>query len=154
MDKSYAFAAKQAALLAALVCFIVILLMIYPVLQPPQNEPQWVCGNALQEMAFSSEVKNGKTLFNHNCAQCHAKNMKDKLTGPPLGEWHNYFSNEKEVTTFLNDPKSYRKKTKNKALKAILKDYDPTECTGFPPFTEQEVASIMKYIDQTQLQHY
>ena len=27
----------------------------------------------------------GKELFIANCASCHNKNMKDKLTGPALG---------------------------------------------------------------------
>ena len=27
----------------------------------------------------------GKTIFINNCATCHNKNMKDKLTGPALG---------------------------------------------------------------------
>ena len=30
-------------------------------------------------------VEEGKTLFTANCAACHNKNMKDKLTGPALG---------------------------------------------------------------------
>lgn len=148
MEKNYAFAAKQVALLAGLVCFFVILMMIYPILQSPQiDEPQFICGNAAKEMALSSDAKNGKTLFVHNCASCHAKNMKDKLTGPPLGEWHNYFKDEKEVAAFLNNPKNYRKKTKNKKLKILLKEYEPSECTPFPSLTEEDVASIIKYID-------
>ena len=34
----------------------------------------------------AADPKLGKTLFTTNCASCHAKNMKDKLTGPPLGK--------------------------------------------------------------------
>ena len=30
-------------------------------------------------------VAEGKTLFKAKCAQCHNKNMRDKLTGPALG---------------------------------------------------------------------
>ncbi|MBI5914780.1 MAG: cytochrome c, partial [Bacteroidetes bacterium] len=30
-------------------------------------------------------IEAGKVLFKNNCASCHNKNMKDKLTGPALG---------------------------------------------------------------------
>ncbi len=148
MEKSYAFAAKCIALWAGLVCFAVFLMMLYPIVHPPQSdEPQFVCGNAVKEMSLSSEIKNGKTLFISNCAQCHAKNMKDALTGPPLSEWRRYFSNEKEFCLYLNNPKSYGKKTKNKYLKALIKDYEPVRCTAFPRLTLEEVTSIISYID-------
>ncbi len=148
MEKTYAFAAKQVALWAGLLCFIVFLFMIYPILQTPNlGETTFVCGNASLPTFGGEEAKNGKILFIANCAQCHAKNMKDRLTGPPLGGWRNYFKDEKQVYLYLQNPKIYRKSTKNKALKAVLKEYDPTECMAFPSFSEQEVVSIFKYVD-------
>ena len=33
----------------------------------------------------SVDIAAGKTLFKNQCASCHNKNMKDKLTGPALG---------------------------------------------------------------------
>lgn len=146
MEKSYAFAAKQVALWAGLLCFILILFMIYPILQTPDmGETTFVCGNASLPTFGGEEAKNGKILFIANCAQCHAKNMKEALTGPPLSGWQQYFKDEKEVLKYLNNPKSY--KTKNKALKKLLKEYEPTECTPFPTFKEEDVAALIKYID-------
>ncbi len=145
MEKSYAFAAKQVALFAGLLCFILFLFMVYPIIRTSNiDETPIVCGNTLLP-TFGGEAKKGKMLFITNCAQCHAKNMKDPLTGPPLGGWQQYFKNEKEVLTYLNNPKNY--KTKNKALKKLLKEYEPTECTPFPAFKEEDVAALVKYID-------
>ena len=38
-----------------------------------------------QDGAAAPDIEAGKTLFKNNCASCHNKNMKDKLTGPALG---------------------------------------------------------------------
>lgn len=148
MEKSYAFAAKQVALWAGFLCFALFLSMIYPILQTPQSDdPQLVCGNAIEEMSWSSDIKNGKILFLTNCAQCHPKNMKDPLTGPPLSEWRRYFSDEKEFYLYVHNPKNYRKVTKNKHLKALIKKYEPVRCTAYPTLTQEEVTSIISYID-------
>ena len=148
MEKSYAFATKQVAFWARFLCFIIFLVMIYPILQPPQiDEPQFFCGNVGKEMSLSSDAKYGKTLFIANCAQCHAKNMKDALTGPPLSEWRRYFSDEKEFYLYVHNPKNYRKVTKNKHLKALIKKYEPVRCIAYPTLTQEEVTEIISYID-------
>jgi mono/diheme cytochrome c family protein len=148
MEKSYAFAAKQVALWAIFLCFSIFLMMIYPILQTPKlAEMPFVCGNAAMPTFDGEEAKNGKLLFITNCAQCHAKNMKDDLNGPALGGWRNYFSNEKEVQLYLNNPKKYIRRTKNKHLKRLIKEFEPAQCMPFPTLTEDDVASIVKYID-------
>ena len=41
---------------------------------------QVVCLLALSFRLSAADVAAGKTLFINNCASCHAKSMKDKLT--------------------------------------------------------------------------
>lgn len=43
----------------------------------------WVLG--LSVLVAQPNIDEGKSLFKAKCAQCHNKNMRDKLTGPPLG---------------------------------------------------------------------
>ena len=97
MEKGYAIAAKLIALWIGLVVFAVLLMMIYPVLKTPQTDVALVCGNQFTPTFLGEKGHIGKILFINNCAQCHAKNMKDKLTGPALADWRIYFRNEKEV---------------------------------------------------------
>ena len=148
MEKNYAFGAKLIALWSGLIVFGIFILMIYPILQTPKSkEIPFVCGNQFTSTSYGKEAQKGKVLFIENCTQCHAKNMKDKLTGPALADWRIYFRNEKEVVKFINNSKMYKKSNKNKPLKDLLREFEPSECTPFPTLTEEDVVSIFKYVD-------
>ena len=147
MEKSYAIAAKLIALWIGLVVFVVFLMMIYPILKNPQTDVTFACGNQFTPTFLGEKGHRGKMLFIHNCAQCHAKNMKDALTGPPLKGWQAFFSSEKEFYLYLQNPKIYGQKTKNKHLKKLIKEFEPTRCVPFPLLTEDDVFSIIQYID-------
>ena len=148
MEKSYAFEAKQVALWAAFICLVVLIAMIYPFLQTPKvSDMPFACGTYSLSPSLDSNALNGKMLFITNCAQCHAKNMKDALTGPPLSEWRRYFSDEKEFYLYVYNPKNYGKVTKNKHLKALIKKYEPVRCIAYPTLKQEEVTSIISYID-------
>ena len=147
MEKSYAMATKLIALWIGLVVFVVFLMMIYPILKNPQTDVTFACGNQFKPTFLGEKGHQGKILFITNCAQCHAKNMKDALTGPPLSGWQAYFSSEKEFYLFMQNPKIYGQKTKNKRLKQLIKAYEPSRCRAFPTLTEDDVSSIIHYID-------
>ena len=147
MEKGYAIAAKLIALWIGLVVFAVLLMMIYPVLKTSQTDITLACGNQFTPTFLGEKGHIGKILFINNCAQCHAKNMKDALTGPPLSGWQAYFSSEKEFYLYLQNPKIYGLKTKNKHLKRLIKEYEPSRCIAFPALTEDDVSSIIQYID-------
>ncbi|MBL7816159.1 MAG: c-type cytochrome [Saprospiraceae bacterium] len=147
MEKDYALASKLIALWASFACLGVLILMIQPIIKTPKSRNQIVCGNTLMPTFNGETGKKGKILFVENCAQCHAKNMKDRLTGPPLGDWRNYFSDEKEVTQFLNAPKKYRETAKNKSLRKLHKEYGQTDCTPVPNLTLEEVTAIFTYVN-------
>ncbi|MCB0636023.1 MAG: c-type cytochrome, partial [Lewinella sp.] len=59
-----------------------------------------VCGLFLTSLALVAQpnLDAGKSLFQANCAACHARDMKSNLTGPALGgvqaRWADYGGDE------------------------------------------------------------
>ncbi len=97
----------------------------------------------------AADAAAGKTLFIANCAQCHAKNMKDKLTGPPLGKavenWggemgrlHNWVRNSQAMIA-SGDPRAV----------AVWNEYKPTAMNAFPTLTDDDIDNIFAFVDQT-----
>lgn len=105
-----------------------------------------ICGNSA--VPLSRKVQDGKELFTANCASCHNKNMRDKLTGPPLGgvrqRWSQY--PEKDLYDFIRTPQRMIRKGHPRA-KAIWKEYRPTRMSNFRNLTDAEIESILAYID-------
>jgi hypothetical protein len=60
----------------------VLLLQYFPVSSQDAAIP---AAAATAAAPASVDIAAGKTLFKNQCASCHNKNMKDKLTGPALG---------------------------------------------------------------------
>ena len=98
-------------------------------------------------LSIAADVKVGKDLFKANCAQCHNKNMKDDLTGPALGgvqaRWagrekvlHNWIRNSQSVIA-SGDPYAV----------ALYNKYNKTLMNPFPQLKDDEIESILAYID-------
>ena len=143
MEEKYAFQARQISLVLGAIAFIVFLFMLHPILK---DAPQPVAFCGTKSPDNYSKTSKGKTLFINNCASCHAKSMRDKLTGPPLLYWQQYLNNEKELLVFLKNPAKYPKKRMTHAYRALRKEYAPAECTAFPSLTETDVAALTAYI--------
>ena len=97
--------------------------------------------------AFAADAAAGKTLFINNCAQCHAKSMKDKLTGPPLAKavenWggemprlYNWIRNSQAMIA-AGDPRAV----------AIWNEYKPTQMNAFPALKDEDIDNILAYVD-------
>jgi mono/diheme cytochrome c family protein len=84
MDKLLAIKAYLYAILTALL--IVVGVIIYATISAPKPAvPVFICGNADDPEPSNLRYTSGKELFVINCASCHAKNMRNNLTGPALG---------------------------------------------------------------------
>jgi cytochrome c2 len=142
MEEQYAIISKKVALVCGLVAVIIFGAMIYPVFKnEPEQSKEFRCGTFTRE-----GVSEGKTLFINNCAQCHNKNMKDKLTGPALYNWRAYCADENELHLFLSQKKISKSRELSKAYKKLKKEYAPANCMLFPNLTKEEVIDITHYI--------
>ena len=97
----------------------------------------------------AADSKVGKTLFITNCAQCHAKNMKDKLTGPPLGKAiENWGGDMKGVYSWVRNSQAMIAAGNARAV-AVWNEYKPTQMNAFPTLKDEDIDNIFAYVDET-----
>lgn len=149
METKYAILAKRMALWSGVLAFVLFLWILKTFLQEPKNVQPLVYVTSDSLPILTDNVSKGKMLFNNNCATCHSKNMKDKLTGPGLDNWRNRLKDENEMLLFLHNSKAYLKK--DKQLRRKLKEFEGTECIPFPNLNIEDVKAIIAYIDE---RHY
>ncbi len=88
----------------------------------------------------------GKALFTANCASCHAKNMKTALTGPALGGAEAKWDSKENLYAWIRNSQAMIKKGHPRATE-LWNQYKPTVMTAFPKLTDEEIASMLLYID-------
>jgi hypothetical protein len=76
--------------------------------------------------------------------------MKDKLTGPPLQNWRDYWADENELFLFLSQKKISKSRKLSTTYKQLKKEYSPAICTLFPSLTKEEVTDIAHYLERQQ----
>lgn len=146
METKYAILAKRMALWSGLLAFVLFLWILKTFLQEPKYEQPLGCGTSDSLPILTDNASKGKILFHNNCATCHNKNMKDKLTGPALYDWRNYLKDENGMLLFLHNSKAYLKK--DKQLRKKLKEFEGTECVPFPNLNLEDVKAIIAYIER------
>ncbi len=91
----------------------------------------------------------GKTVFRNYCASCHATNMKTKSTGPALGGME-----ERWADYPLEDLYGWIRNSQgmiasgHPLANALWDEYKPVIMTPFPNLTDDDIASILLYINQ------
>ncbi len=92
----------------------------------------------------------GKTLFLNQCASCHNKNMKDNLTGPALGgmedRWADY--PQEDLYNWIRNSQAMIAAGHPKAVE-LWNQWKPTVMNAFPTFTDEDIASVILYINET-----
>ncbi len=95
-------------------------------------------------------IESGKTLFKNNCASCHNKDMKSKLTGPALGgveeRWAEY--PQEDLYSWIRNSQSMISQGHPKAT-ALWNEWKPTVMNSFPTLSDDDVANILAYIKCT-----
>ena len=89
----------------------------------------------------------GKTLFKNNCAQCHDKKMKAKLTGPALGgveeRWADY--PQEDLYAWIRNSQALIKDGHPRAT-SLWNEYKSV-MQAFPNLTDDDIASILLYVN-------
>ncbi len=91
----------------------------------------------------------GKTLFINNCASCHAKDMKSKLTGPALGgveeRWAAY--PKSDLYAWVRNSQAMIAKGHPRATE-LWNAWKPTVMTSFTTLKDEEIDNIIAYVNQ------
>ena len=90
----------------------------------------------------------GATLFRNYCGSCHAKNMKDNLTGPALGgvegRWGDY--PREDLYAWIRNSQAMIAQGHPRAVE-VWEEWKPTVMTNFPALTDVEIESVLLYIN-------
>lgn len=135
------------ALLAAVI-FVLLAVVFMSLKSEPKEEMLFGCGNALPSyIVKSAQYQLGNDLFKLNCASCHNKNMKDKLTGPALEDVESNWSKfpRKDLYNFIRHSQAMIKAKHPRALK-LWKKHKPVIMNDFSSLTDEEIESILHYI--------
>ncbi len=99
-------------------------------------------------VAIAGDPAAGKTLFINNCAQCHAKDMKTKLTGPALAgveeRWATY--PKTDLYAWIRNSQAMVAKGHPRATE-LWNSWKPTVMNAFTTLKDDEIENILAYID-------
>ncbi len=90
----------------------------------------------------------GKKLFKNYCAQCHSKNMKSAATGPALGGAQERWSDDEGLYDWIRNSQALIASGHPKAVE-VWNQYKPVVMTSYPDLTDDEIGSIVMFINQT-----
>lgn len=99
-----------------------------------------------QSYSQDDAIKAGKTLFRNNCQACHNKNMKDKLTGPPLGGVQDRWESQEDLYSWIRNSQDLISSGHPRATE-LWNEWKPTIMTSFPALADDEIANILSYVD-------
>lgn len=130
----------------------IFLLFGYGLYQANSNDPTPAgCGVVIDsnfsKIKESPDLNLGMTLFKYNCASCHAKNMKAKMTGPALaGVEKRWNGNLDNLRAWIRNSQAYLE-TDDDYAKKLYAEYGGSVMTAFPNLTDEEIDAILSYID-------
>ncbi len=99
-------------------------------------------------ITFAGDAAKGKELFINNCAQCHAKDMKTKLTGPALAgveeRWAAY--PKADLYAWIRNSQAMISKGHPRATE-LWNAYKPTVMNAFTTLKDEEIDNILTYVN-------
>jgi mono/diheme cytochrome c family protein len=88
----------------------------------------------------------GKELYKNYCAACHTKDMRTAATGPALGGSQERWGDDEALYAWIRNSQALIAKGHPRAVE-LWNQYKPTIMTAFPNLTDDEIGSIMAYIN-------
>ncbi|HFA50091.1 MAG TPA: c-type cytochrome [Bacteroidetes bacterium] len=96
--------------------------------------------------AQEANVNAGKTLFKNNCAACHNKDMKSKMTGPALGGVQDRWDDEADLYEWIRNSQGMIASGNARATE-LWTEWKPTVMTSFPNLSDEDIANILAYVN-------
>lgn len=97
-----------------------------------------------------ADIEAGKTLFKNNCAACHNKDMKGKLTGPALGgmeeRWASY--PKADLHAWIRNSQALIASGHPYAVQ-LFKEWNQVTMTSFPSLSDADIDNIIAYVNCT-----
>lgn len=97
--------------------------------------------------AQEANLDEGKAIFKGNCATCHNKNMKDKMTGPALGGVEERWEGREELLYAWIRNSQAVIATGDAYAVSLYKEYNNSVMTAFPNLTDDQIRNMLAYID-------
>jgi mono/diheme cytochrome c family protein len=88
----------------------------------------------------------GKELFKNYCASCHTKDMRSAATGPALGGAQARWADDVALYAWIRNSQAMIQKGHPRAVE-LWNQYKPTVMTAFPNLTDEEIGSLMAYVN-------
>ena len=90
----------------------------------------------------------GKKLFKNYCATCHAKNMVADMTGPALAGAQERWGDDEALYAWIRNSAALVQ-TGHPRANEIYNEWNKSLMTAFPSLTDDEIGSILLYINGT-----
>ena len=97
--------------------------------------------------SFAADAALGKALFINNCASCHNKNMKEKLTGPALGGVEGRWAEKAKLYQWIRNSAGFLA-TGDAYANALYNQYAKSNMTAFPNLKDADIDDLLAYIDK------
>lgn len=94
-------------------------------------------------LGVSANAQDGKTLFQTNCAACHA--VHKKLTGPALAGVEDRWPDKAKLRSWIKNSAAFLK-TGDKYANDLYTEYNKTAMNLFPALTDKEIDDMLAYI--------
>jgi len=129
--------------------FLLLLFVLSTTMMVAQEEANAQAEESAAEASGGAvNIEEGKTLFRNYCATCHAKNMKDDLTGPALGaveeRWADY--PQEDLYRWIRQSQAMIEEGHPRAVE-LWDEWGPTVMNNFLNLSDQEIANVLGYID-------
>ena len=103
---------------------------------------------ATSQIVFAGgDAAEGKELFVNNCASCHAKDMKQKLTGPALGGVEERWTEKAALYKWVRNSQALIATGYPRAV-AVYNENAKAAMTSFPNLKDEDIDNILSYIDK------
>jgi mono/diheme cytochrome c family protein len=100
-----------------------------------------------QDNGGAANVEEGKVLFRNQCATCHNRDMKSKLTGPALGgteeRWADY--PREDLYAWIRNSQAMISSGHPRATQ-LWNEWKPVVMNNFLNLSDQEIENILAYI--------
>ncbi|MES2328238.1 MAG: c-type cytochrome [Bacteroidota bacterium] len=94
-------------------------------------------------LGTSANAQDGKTLFQTNCASCHAVNKK--VTGPALAGVEGRWSDKAKLHAWIKNNAAVLK-SGDPYANNLFQEYNKSAMTLFPTLTDKDIDAILGYI--------